>query len=130
MPKATCSRSTDGDAPLAGDLEKLLEMVALAVIDDVEDLVGVPGFDAILDGRQVGRGVGERAVALANQEGRLGLLDEDDDRPFALDGDASCLQVGDDRGELGVVEALAELDVEFHAQAVVHGLERSPGNAA
>ena len=123
MPKATCSRSAERDAPLAGDLEKLLEMVALAVIDDVEHLVGVPGFDAILDGRQVGRGVGERAVALANQEGRLGLLDEDDDRAFALDGEPLLLQVGHDRSELVVVEALAELNVEFHAQPVVDGLE-------
>ena len=32
-------------------------------------------------------------------------------------------KVGHDRGELVVVEALAELDVEFHAQAVVDGLE-------
>ena len=35
------------------------------------------------------------------------------------------LQVGHDRGELRVVEALAELDVELHAQAVVDGLERT-----
>ena len=99
-------------------------MVALAVIDDVEDLVGMPGFDAILDGREVGGGVGERTVALADQEGGLGLFDEDDDGAFAFDGRASFLQVGDDGGELGVVEAFTELNVELHAQAVVYGLER------
>ena len=54
-------------APLAGDLEKLLEVVALAVVDDVEDLVGVPGLDAILDRGQVGGGIGEGAVALADR---------------------------------------------------------------
>ena len=88
-------------SPLPRDLEELLEMVALAVVDDVEDLVGMPGLDAILDGRQVGGGVGEGAVALADDERRLGLLDEDDDRPFALDGEPLLLEVGHDRGELG-----------------------------
>ena len=57
-------------------------------------------------------------------ERRLGLLDEDDDRAFALDGEPLRLQVGHDRGELRVVEALAELHVELHAQPVVEGLER------
>ena len=34
-----------------------------------------------------------------------------------------CLQVGHDRSELWVVEAFAELNVEFHAQPVVDSLE-------
>ena len=76
-------------------------MVALAVIDDVEHLVGVPGLGAILDRGQVGRGVGEGTVALADDERGLGLLDEDDDRAFALDGEPFLLQVGHDRSELG-----------------------------
>ena len=99
-------------------------MVALAVVDDVEDLVGVPGLGAVLDRGQVGRGVVEGAVALADDERRLGPLDEDDGRPLALDGEPLLLQVLDDLGEHRVVEALAELDVERHAQAVVDRLER------
>ena len=50
-------------APLPGDVEELLEVVALAVVDHVEDLVRVPGLDAILDRGQVGRRVVEGAVA-------------------------------------------------------------------
>ncbi len=98
-------------------------MVALAVVDDVEDLVGVPGLGAVLDRGQVGRGVVEGAVALADDERGLGPLDEDDRRPLALDGEALGFQVLDDVGEHRVVEALAELDVERDAQAVVDRLQ-------
>ncbi len=79
-------------APLASHLEKLLEMVPLAMVDHVENLIGVPGLDAILDRRQVGGCVVEGTVSLADDERRLGLLDEDDDRPFALDGEPLALQ--------------------------------------
>ena len=87
--------------PPPGDREELLEMVALAVIDHVENLVGMPGLGPVLDGRQVGRGVVEGAVALADDERRLGLVDEDDDRPLALVGDASCRESSTTAASIG-----------------------------
>ena len=104
-------------------------MIALAMVDHVENLIRVPGLDAILDGRQVSGGVVEGTVSLADDEGCLGLLDVDDDRSFALDGEPLGLQIGHDRGQHRVVKALAELHVEPDAQAIVKGLKR-PGSAA
>ena len=107
------------ESPALGDVEELLEVVPLAVIDDVEELVGVPGLLSVLDRGQVGRGVVEGAVALPNDERGLLALGEDDDGPLALLGDAARFQVLDDLRQHRVVEALAELDVEADAEPVV-----------
>ena len=87
--------------PLAGHLEKLLEMIALAMVDHVEDLIGVPGLDAILDRRQVGRRVVEGAIALADDERGLGLFDEDDDRSLAFDGEPPALRSATTAASIG-----------------------------
>ena len=105
--------------PPPSDREELLEMVALAVIDHVENLLGIPGLGPVLDGRQVGRAVIESTIALADDEWGRGLGGEDDNRPLALLGDTSCRDVFDDRGQHRIVEAFAQLDIEPHAQPVV-----------
>src|ERR1017187_8947568 len=48
--------------------EQLPEVELLAAIGDVDDLVGVPGFDAVRQGSQIGGGVIETTVALLNDE--------------------------------------------------------------
>ena len=99
-------------------------MVTLAVIDHVENLLGIPGFGPVLDGRKIGRAVIERSIALADHERGRRLGGEDDDRPFALFGDAACREVLDDRGQHRVVEAFAQLDIEPHSHPFVNLRER------
>ena len=68
--------------------EKLLEVHALAMIDDVQDRVGPPLFHAIADRGQVGRGVQEGPVLLPHDHRRRLPFEEDANGPLALPGDA------------------------------------------
>ena len=75
-------------APQPGGGEELLEVERLAVIDDVENRVGLPLAHAVLDRGQVGRGVEERAVLLLDDHRRGLAFEEDADRAVALAGEA------------------------------------------
>ena len=107
------------EAPGLGGFEELMEVVALAVIDDVKDLVWVPAMGAVADGGEVGGGVSIGTVAFTHNHGRLCGLTEADSGAFAIGGDALGFEVGDDIGEHGVVERFAELDVETDVEAIV-----------
>ena len=94
-----------GFAPARGGFEDLAEMQLLRHADDIPDLVRLPFVDAELDRGEVGGGVEESAVGLADDGGVVGpavlLVDhegivlglfgavrEDADRAVALAGDA------------------------------------------
>ena len=55
-------------AGAARGLEDHAEVQGLAAVDDVEDLVGLQGVDAVADRGQVAGGVAEAAVALADDQ--------------------------------------------------------------
>ena len=54
----------------ARSAEHLLEMAVLALVDDIEDEVGIVAFHAIDDGRQIGRAIKHRAVGLEQDQRR------------------------------------------------------------
>ena len=83
-----------GEPPALRRLEQLLEMLALAVIDDVQDPVGLPVLEAPADRGQVGGGVEEGAVGLADEERRrVVAAEEHADRAAALAGQAARDQI-------------------------------------
>ena len=82
-PNEMCSSSAD-TAPAPGCVEQVGEMLLLPEIDDVQDRVGIPFLHPVADRGQVGGGVGEGAVALADQRRRGVLAPRQDDRPLAL----------------------------------------------
>jgi hypothetical protein len=106
-------------APAAGDGEEFFEMLALAVIDDVENGFGMPGFVAKLDCGQIAGGVEKRAVLLLDDHGRVKAFDEDDDSTLAVFGEAFFAQVFDDGGQPIVIEAFAVFVVERDVQPAI-----------
>ena len=121
-------------------------MQLLAAIGDVDDLVGVPGFDAVRQGGQVGGGVVEAAVALLDDE-RIGnplafFMDEEGSSfggtnrrtgwrsrlgsrgrcPRRISSSTSGLQAR-------MVEALAQGVVELHAQPADRWFRTGPAKA-
>jgi hypothetical protein len=92
------------------------EVLALAGVDEVEDAAGAQAGDAEADGGQVGGAVEVLADGFPGQ----GLLlddqrvvvagDGDDGGAFAFDGQALGLELGNDLGEVGVVEGFAAVD--------------------
>ena len=64
-----------------GGREELLEVERLAVVDDVEDRVRPPRLHAVAERGQVGRGVEEGAVLLADDHRHVVAVEEDADGP-------------------------------------------------
>src|SRR5205085_11799973 len=75
-------------APAAGDSEELFKMLALAVINDVEDRVWMPGFVAELDRGEVAGRVEERAVLLLDDHWRFKSFDKNNNGALAVLGEA------------------------------------------
>ena len=107
------------DSPTPGGGEQLVEVLALAMIDDVQNRVGLPGFHAVLDRRQVGRGVEERAVLFLHDHRRLEAFEEDAHRPLAVLGQSLRSQVFDDAGQPVVIKALAVFVIELDVQPAI-----------
>ena len=97
-------------------------------VGDVDDFARFPCLDAILDGGEVGGWVEERAVALLNEERFVlqggHVAEKDTDGALAVLGQTPGLQVGDDPGQTGVIEAFAKGVVEAHVEPLVNALER------
>ena len=110
-------------AQQAGSGEKLLEVHALAVIDDVQDGVGPPLLHAIADRGQVGRGVKVGAVLLLHDHRRRLAFEEHADGPLALAGNAPATQFLDHARQHIVIVAFAQGVVEVDAQAAVDPLD-------
>ena len=66
-----CRNSMLCIAPAARRFEQQFEVVALPGIDDVQHDFGPELLGPVADRRQVGRGIRERAVALADDEGGI-----------------------------------------------------------
>ena len=92
--------------------EQVLEVQALAMIDDVQNRVGLPRFHAVLNRGQIGRGVQKRAVFFANQQRGFVTFEKDANGAFAFPGDFFCQQIIDDAGQTIVVKTFAQLFVE------------------
>ena len=74
-------------APQLRGGEQLLEVQRLAMIDDVQNRVGLPLAHAVLDRRQIGRGVQERAVLLLHDHRRVVAVEEHADGAVAFAGE-------------------------------------------
>ena len=72
--------------PLLGHGKQLLEMFTLPMINHVENGIGLPGLHPILDRGQIGRGIEESTVSLANDHRRFKLIQENTGRSFTLPG--------------------------------------------
>jgi hypothetical protein len=112
-----------GVAGQDGGPEHHLEVVGLALVHHVEDLLRIEGPAAVQDGGQVRRAVHGRAFGGHHQQGRqvaLVALAAYPDDPGALVvlQQAAGLQVGDHLRDQGVGVALALPEVEVHAQGV------------
>ncbi len=106
------------------DREDLLEVELLPLIGDVDDAVGVEGLHSCRHGGEVGRGIVEAAVALADDaERQLFVFEHDDRGAFALDGQPFLLEPFDRAGESVTVVAFAVDDVVVHAQPGVDAIE-------
>ena len=132
--------------PAPEDGEKLAKVKLLAPVRDVKDLVGLPCGEAVIERGEIGRGVVRRPIALLDDcriwppsflvldQKRILLLrqrtiGENADGAFAFRGDAALAQFFDDGFEARIVKALAERDIEAHAQPPVDGIELRLGEA-
>ncbi len=126
--------------PALEDVEDLAEVELLAAVGDVEDGVWLPGFEAELEGGEVGGGVVGGAIAFEDEAGvggplsvaldeegvvfgGQGMVREDAEGAFAFDGEAAEAEVLDDGGQARVIEAFAVGMVEGDAQTLVEGIE-------
>ena len=118
------------EAGQPGDGEDLVEVEGLRGSDDVDDPVGVQVADAVPDRGQVGGGVAVAAVGLAHDHRRVEPLDEDAQRAVVDHRDAGLLELGDDRGQVVVVDRLpGQVGVgEQHAEPRVRGVEAGLGD--
>lgn len=130
--------ATEGDvdevgllAAFAGGFEDLTEMEFLGGADDIPDFVGFPDVDAVIDGGEVGGGVEEATVGFADDAGFVSecfdVAKEDAGGAVADFGDALGEKVIDERGELVVVGAFAEVVVEVSVELGVDGAELVEG---
>ena len=103
--------------------EKLLEVQALAVIDDIQDGVGPPLLHAIADRGQIGRGVQVCPVLLLHDHRRRLAFEEHANRPLALAGDAPATQLLDHARQHVVIIAFAQRVIEVDVQAAVDPLD-------
>src|SRR5687767_8521195 len=101
-------------------------MVALAMIDDVQDRIGLELPHAILNRRQVGRRVKEGPVALANDHRRGEAVEKQAQRPLALPGQATLDEVLYDPRQTVVIETFAQFIVERDPQPLVELLDLLP----
>ena len=103
--------------------EHHLEVVGLALVDDVEHLVGIEGPAAVQDGGQVRRAVHGRSLGGDHQQGgQLALVaftaHPHDPRALVILEQAAGLEVGDHLRDQGIGVALALPEVEVDAQGV------------
>ncbi len=102
----------------------LPEVLALPVIDHIEHAVGLPVGHPPADRGQVGGGIEEGAVGLADQQRRLvWAVGEDADGGTALAGEAPGEQLIDHLAKHRLVEALAKRVVEGDMQAGVDAVD-------
>ena len=87
---------------MLGGPEDLLEVLALAGVDEVDDAVGAELADAEADGGEVGGAVEVAAVGLLDDQRALEAGDFDDGGAFALLGEALAFSSRDDVGRKGL----------------------------
>ena len=120
-----------GDAHAFGSGENLLEVELLRRARHIPDGVRVPAFDTVFDRGQVGRGIEEAAVALADearlvgQRGNIGKKDASG--AFADLRGAVGEKFVDQCGQCRIVEAFAESLVEADAELFVDVGKLRPG---
>ena len=105
-----------GVAPEPCDGEQLIEVERLAMVDDIEDRVGLPLAHPILDRRQVGRRIKERSILLLHDHRRGLAFDEHTDRAFALAGKALVDEAFHDAAEPVLVKAFAQRVIKGHTE--------------
>ena len=112
------------DAPAFRRLEQLIEVLPLTVVDHVEDPVGLPVLESPADRRQIGRGIEEGTVGLADEERWLVIaVEKDPDRAAALAGQPLRLQIVDDSGQERLKEAFPEGVVEADIKTLIEPLD-------
>ena len=108
--------------------KKLLEVVLLPAVGDVNNLFRAEVFDAVEHRGEVRRGVVRRPVALAHDERLRGealvLLVEHHERALVFLGDAGLGQLFVNPADFVAVERLAERHVDGDVHSAVHSLER------
>ena len=93
------------------------------MIDDVQDRVRPPLVHAVLDRRQVGSGVEERAVLLLDDHRHVVALQEDADRAVAFVERGPFGKLLNHAAEPILVKAFAERVVERDAEPAVHDFD-------
>ena len=122
------------NAAFAGGPEDLLEVQGLALVGDVEDLVGGEILHTLDHGGQVRGGVDGGAVGLHQDHGRnfllVGLLGHGNHQgAFAEDSQALGLDVLDHGRNVGVGVALAQPGLEVDVQVVIDPAHIGDGQA-
>ena len=92
------------------------------MIDHVEDGVRLPVVHAVADGGQVGRGIEERPVLLADDHRRPVAFEKHADGAVADAGQPAVEQFLDDGRKLIVIETLAQRVIELDAQPPIDPL--------
>ncbi len=115
-------RGLAGETGLARGAEHLLEMSVLALVDDIENEIGILVADAIDDGGEIGGAVEHGAVGFQQDQRRHFLLvarfgHRNDQRAFAHHRDPARLQIRDHRGNQGIDIRLAFPQIEGDAEA-------------
>ena len=113
--------------PVPKDREELLKVQLLPGVGDVHDLLGVPGFEAIGKGGEIGGCIVRGAVALPDN-GRVVfqrrvVIEEDHLGTVTLACQPESRQFIDNAGEACVVEAFAQGLVEAYSQPLIDGVK-------
>ena len=126
--------------PAREDEEQLFEMPGLAVVHDINDFIRRPRFEPVINCRQVGGGVVETAVTLADERGigdplaiavdekwiflrRQRAIAEYADRAFAFARNFFCEQIVHDFAEPRIVKTFAKRFVKFDAEPRINFVE-------
>src|SRR5262245_13906393 len=109
--------------PLRKGRKKLFEMELLTAVRNVNDLVGMPGFQTILERGEIGCCVIGRPITLLNQcrvSFQLWLIvKEYNDGTFALPCQTFIPQLLDDQLQSIVVKALTQCHIEFDPEPCI-----------
>ena len=118
--------------------EKHTEVVALAVVGDVDDFVGVEMFDAVEKCCEVRGGVIGAAVFFAHDKGRgvfvmagvaRVVVVPNDEGTVVFFGDVALGKFGVNASDFVAVETFAERDIGFYAENVIHFFAGGVGDA-
>ena len=79
-------------SPQPSSRKELIEVLMLSMVDNVEDHIRIPRFDAVFNRGQIRSRVEKRAIAFLDDHRRIETIQENANRAVALASQAALLQ--------------------------------------